>query len=88
MKENRYTKMLTNQNERYVSKGDYVRWVFNDPSISDSKAAVWMAIAKSNDVRAMKRCKKDIQARLKILNERESRDDGYETYRIQQLHSK
>lgn len=88
MKENRYTKMLTNQNDQYVTKGDYVRWVFNDPSISDSTAAVWMAIAKSNNVRAMKRCKKDIQARLKILNERESRDNGFEAYRIKRLHSK
>jgi len=88
MKENGYTQMLTNQNDQYVSKGDYVRWVFNDPSISDSTAAVWMAIANSNDVRAMKRCKKDIRARLIVLNERESRDDGFEAYRIKRLHSK
>ena len=82
-----YTKMLTNRNYKdEVSSAEYVRWVFDDPSIPASKAAVWMAIVRSSDVKAMKRSPKEIRDKLKILHQRECDDDGFHRYQTRTIH--
>jgi len=82
-----YTKMLTNRNYKdEVSSAEYVRWVFDDPSIPASKAAVWMAIVRSNDLKAMKRCAKDVRKRLMLLHQRECDDDGFQRYQTRTIH--